>query len=237
MWIKEEEKNIISAILATILVHLMILIACLIFRIHKEKTIRQEQIVIEFDMDVFNAMQQSIKENKPPEKPENNYLSQDDVKNIAVNTADKIEQEISTDKYIKEVKEELGIKDPTPPKEVITTADEKSISVEKNIYKPSVKEKIVTYKGPTRITCFLENRKIRYTQVPVYICQGGGTVIVAIIVDPKGQVIDASIESTNSNEECFSEAALQAAKLTLFSIDLNAEPREKGTLSYEFVPQ
>lgn len=236
MWIKEEEKNIISAVLATILVHLFILITCLIFRIHKEKIIHQEQLVIEIDMDVFKTAEQAIKENKIPEETENNYLSQDDAKNIAVNTANKLEQELSTDKYIKEVKEELGIKDPSP-KEVITTDEANAVPFEKKVYTAPVKEKIINYGGPTRITCYLENRKIRFTQVPVYKCQGGGIVIVEIIVDPKGQVIDASIESTNSNEECFSEAALQAARLTLFNIDLKAEPREKGTISYEFVPQ
>jgi TonB family protein len=237
MWIREEEKNIISAILATVLVHLLILITCLIFRIQKEKVLRQEQLVIEFDMDAFKTAEQLIKENKTPEVKEEQYLSQDDAKNIAVNTANKLEQELSTDKYIEEVKEELGIKDPVPKQQFVTNEEENSENIEKKVYTPPVKEKIANYKGPTRITCYLENRKIRYTQVPVYICQGGGIVIVGIIVDPKGTVLNASIESTNSEEECFSEAALEAARLTLFSIDLNAEPRVKGTITYEFVPQ
>jgi TonB family protein len=236
MWIREEEKNIISAILATLLIHLMILITCLIFRIHKEKIIHQEQIVIEFNQDVLKNVEQALQENKVQKESENNYLSQEDTKNIAVNTANKLEQELSTDKYIKELKEELGIKDPSH-KEVITTDDASDVPTEKKEYVAPAEEKIVNYKGPTRITCFLENRKIRYTQVPVYKCQGGGIVTINIVVDPKGQVIDASIESTNSNEECFSEASLQAARLTLFSIDLKSEPREKGTITYEFVPQ
>jgi TonB family protein len=236
MWIREEEKNIISAVLATVLIHLLILITCLIFRIHKEKVIHQEQIVIEFDQEVLKSLEQSMQENKTPKQAENTYLSQEDAKNIAVNTANKLEKELSTDKYIKEVKEELGIKDPKP-REIITTDELNAESVEKKAYQAPVEEKTVNYKGPTRITCFLENRKIRYTQVPVYKCQGGGIVTVAIVVNPKGEVIDATIESTNSNEECFSEAALQAARLTLFSIDLKAEPRAKGTITYEFVPQ
>jgi TonB family protein len=236
MWIREEEKNILSAILATVLIHLMILITCLIFRIHKEKVIHQEQVVIEFDQEVLKTLEQSLQENKTPKEFENNYLSQDDAKNIAVNTAIKLEKELSTDKYIQEVKEELGIKDPKP-REMITNEDANSESVEKKQYQAPIQEKIINYKGPTRITCYLENRKIRYTQVPVYKCQGGGIVNVAIVVNPKGEVIDASIESTNSNEECFSEAAVQAARLTLFSIDLKAELREKGTITYEFVPQ
>jgi hypothetical protein len=195
----------------------------------------QEQIVIEFDKDILNSFQQKLKENKSNERTDNNTVSQEDIKNIAINTANKLEQELSTEKYIKDVKEELGIKDQSP-KKIITAKEENSLEVEK-VYIAPVKEKIQNYNGPTRITCYLNNRQIRFTQIPVYKCQGGGIVKVAIVVDPKGKVIDSYIESNNINDECFSEASLQAAKLTSFNIDLNAEPREKGSITYEFVPQ
>lgn len=232
MHLKEEEKNILTGILGTIGVHLLVLIIFLIARIEKVHDVHQEPIVIEFDEELYKTLEQMVKESQPQDAKEQN-LSQKEIKNIAVNTAEQLEKQISTEKYIEDLKKELDINE-IDQKLDRSTGNEPIITEEKKL---DEKKKENSYKGPTRIEYDLGGRGHRYIYRPIYKCQGSGKVIVAITVNPEGEVIDAKISSANTTEICILETALASAKRSLFEIDMNADPKQRGTISYEFVAQ
>jgi hypothetical protein len=247
MFLKEEEKNIYTALLGTAAFHLLILVAFLIVQLGGAKIEGKEQVVIEFDEQTYKAIQEYAKQMKPL----NNYsektavvkgadaikLSQEAIKNIAVNTSEKIKDQISTEKYIEQVKQELGIKELN--QQLDRSAGEEPVAEDANNNKnsppPPTEKKI--YHGPTRISYSLEGRTERYMHVPVYKCESSGNVIVNIIVSPAGAVIGESVASSTTNDDCLIDAAIDAAHKSQFSIELNAETRERGTISYEFVAQ
>lgn len=232
MHLHEEEKNILTGILGTVAVHLLLIIVFLIARIDKVKSLHQEKIVIEFDEEVYKTLEQMQEENKA-ENSNVEPLSDRDVKNIAVNTANQLEQKISTEEYIEQLKEELNIEDLN---QKLNTELEDDVIIQQAEKTVKEKEK-VNYQGPTRIEYELGGRGFSYIHYPIYKCQGRGKVVVDIIVNPKGEVISASISSTSTQEICISETALASARRSRFEIDLAAEAKQRGTITYEFVAQ
>lgn len=159
--------------------------------------------------------------------------------NIAVNRAnEKIAEQLSTEKYIEQVKQEHSIDDLFPEHKL----DENffpdiRVDKEKEI-QPSEERK--EFSGPTNITYDLENRYDRYIHVPVYKCLGGGKVVLSMVVDRKGYVVASNVESVISDRndpECLVESAKDALARSRFNTDFNAENRQKGTITYQFVSQ
>jgi len=234
MLLKEEEKNIITGLLGTISLHLLVLIIFLLARLDKVHDVHRETIVIEFDEQTYKTLEQLIQENKADDS-EVKPLSQEAIKNIAVNTANQLNEKISTEKYIEQLKEELNIDE-------LNAQNNKSLGQEPIVQseKPlpvKREQKPMYYKGPTRINFFLVGRTGRYIHIPVYKCQGSGKVVIDIVVNQQGKVISTSVASANTSEECIIETALESAGISLFNIDMEAESRQKGTISYEFVAQ
>jgi len=97
----------------------------------------------------------------------------------------------------------------------------------------------VVFKGPTNIYFDLTNRKQTDLYVPVYKCQGNGKVVVIITVTQAGEVENAAIDKTVSdNDECLIEAASDAALRSKFNSDFEKAPvKQKGTITYLFVAQ
>jgi hypothetical protein len=235
MLLHDDEKNILTGILGTVAVHLFVLIIFLIARLDKVRDLHQESIVIEFDEEVYKTLEELMEEKKTLTSNVKS-LSQEDVKNIAVNTASQIEEKISTEKYIEQIKEELNIDDLNQQQDR-SLDNEISLEPKEKPKKQERKQKNTFYKGPTRISFFLENRTDRYIHIPVYKCQGNGTVVVNIIVNQLGEVISATLASTSTDEECVIETAIESASISLFSSDPAADPKQRGTISYEFVAQ
>lgn len=235
MLLKEEERNFIVGLLGTVAVHLIILIVFLIARLDKVRDVHQEPMVIEFDEQIYKDLEE-ILEAKKALSSEVKSLSQQDIKNIAVNTEGQVEEEISTEKYIEELKEELNIEninqqlDRSLPTDPIVESENKTQVKE-------IPQKKNYYTGPTRIKFSLKGRTERYIYVPVYKCQGEGKVVVDITVNQQGEVISTSLSSTDTDEACIIETALHSASISLFNIDLSADAKQRGTISYEFVPQ
>ena len=63
----------------------------------------------------------------------------------------------------------------------------------------------------------------------------GGEVVVGITVNPSGEVVAAKVAS--GGDDCMREAALEAARNSLFNIDDSAPARQSGTITYLFIPQ
>jgi len=235
MLLKEEEKNIITGILGTVLVHLLVVIIFLLARLDKVHDIHREPIVIEFDEQTYKTLEQLMKESTLKESNVQS-LSQEVIKNIAVNTANQLDEKISTDKYIDKLKEELNIKELNQQHER-SLGDDPILQNEKPEKTKPEEKKYKYYKGPTRINFSLEGRTDRYIHIPVYKCQGSGKIVIDIIVNPEGQVISTAVASSDTDEECVMNTALESASISLFNIDMSAPSRQSGTISYEFVAQ
>lgn len=235
MFLKPEERNIISGLLGTVSIHLIVLILFLVVRLDKVHNKHKEPLTIEFDDPAFKTLEQLMQEIKMLEsdvKP----LSNDQLSNIAVNTANQLEQKISTEKYIEELKQELNI-DELNPKFDEPKGNEPVVQEENKNEPKKEKPKTEFYKGPTRISYHLEGRTSRYMHIPVYKCQGRGMVIINIVVNPDGNVISSSVSSTNTNEECIIKTALESAAISTFNKVPGAESRQQGTITYDFVAQ
>lgn len=69
---------------------------------------------------------------------------------------------------------------------------------------------------------------------PSYSDNDYGTVVVDILVDPKGKVLEATIgRGTNTTSTILKEEALRAAKRTRFN-EVTAVTNQKGTITYKF---
>lgn len=82
-------------------------------------------------------------------------------------------------------------------------------------------------KDPVRTGSFLE--------IPAYMCEGGGEVVVDIVVNRAGDITSARVRS--GGDAPMREAALQAALASRVNIDSDAPARQSGTITYIFIPQ
>lgn len=92
-------------------------------------------------------------------------------------------------------------------------------------------------KGRVTVSFSLTNpvRHSRYLDIPAYLCEAGGEVLVQITVSRGGEVIAARVRE--GGDECMRQTALQAARQSLFNIDNAAPERQTGTILYTFIPQ
>ena len=78
-------------------------------------------------------------------------------------------------------------------------------------------------------------RQGRYLENPAYLCQSGGRVVVAATINRGGEVVAAKVLS--GGDDSMREAALRAARNSLFDINDAAPARQSGTITYVFIPQ
>ena len=78
-------------------------------------------------------------------------------------------------------------------------------------------------------------RTSRHIEIPAYLCEGGGEVVVAATIDRNGKVISARV--TSGGDACMRDAALRASRVSVFNIDENAPAKQTGTITYIFIPQ
>lgn len=227
----------LNGVLGTIIFHMLIVILFLGFKIGEVKKKHTETLQIEFLNEQTNIEEMLAKMKETP--PAIQQLDAKTAKNIAVNVADKLDKEISTDKYLDELKNELGIKDLNQQHSRDLPNDNSPEFVEKE--KEDKNHEVMNknkFKGKTRIVVDLDNRDIRKQDVPVYRCEAGGVIVINIVVDQMGRVVNAEYSgNSDSKDECLIEEAIRYSYNFLFTADLNGEPRQKGTITYEFVPQ
>ncbi len=93
----------------------------------------------------------------------------------------------------------------------------------------------------TNITYFLKNRTEGVIGIinPIYVCQGGGKVVVNITVNRFGEVTAARIntDKTETKDKCLHNAAEQAALTSTFNEDMQATEKQFGTITYNFIGQ
>jgi hypothetical protein len=82
----------------------------------------------------------------------------------------------------------------------------------------------------------LERRKAINKPQPEYNCNEEGTVVVEIVVDKKGNVLEAKtgLKGTTNNSKCLLDACKEAASKTKWEVDENAPEKQVGNISYNF---
>jgi hypothetical protein len=94
------------------------------------------------------------------------------------------------------------------------------------------------FKGKSNIHYSLENRYHARLPIPVYLAEGGGEVIVDIVVGRDGAVLSANPRPNPQISDLTILAyAKQAAEKTWFNEDPKAPERQKGTITYRFLAQ
>ena len=98
--------------------------------------------------------------------------------------------------------------------------------------------KNVIYTGESNITYYLEDRYHLSLPIPVYLAQGGGKVVVDIVVDRQGRVVEAEPQKNSSirDEQIFLYAKAAASR-TIFNADPQAPELQRGTIHYLFIAQ
>jgi hypothetical protein len=84
-----------------------------------------------------------------------------------------------------------------------------------------------SFKNPVRNSVYLVK--------PAYRCEGGGEVVVEAVLNQDGKVISAVV--VRGGDECMRLTAKQAALGSVFNIDSTAPAKQKGTITYIFIPQ
>ena len=94
------------------------------------------------------------------------------------------------------------------------------------------------YKGKSNIHYSLENRYHVRLPIPIYLAQGGGEVTVDIVVNRNGRVLSAEPRpNPNITDIMLLAYAKKAALNTEFNADPKAPEKQRGTITYNFVPQ
>ncbi len=94
------------------------------------------------------------------------------------------------------------------------------------------------FKGKSNIHYSLENRYHSVLPIPIYLAEGGGEVIVDIVVGRDGNVLKAEPRPNPAIADITTLAyAKQAAEKTVFNEDPKAPERQKGTITYKFLAQ
>jgi len=246
-------KNLLSAIathrvgiLITIIIHLLVIVSFLIFKI--EDRTEEYASTIEVEFEEPRAQEDLLVEERPQQLlPADATVPSSEleaIKNFAVDANQKelnagLSDEKNTDasnlydeaNRLKEQMQENKEQYEEAMREAevaIPNTPEKNIPVEKKNQ----------YKGPTVISYNLKDRKAYRLPVPSYKCEMGGQVVVNIEVQPDGSVANATIDWANSvNDECINNSALMAALASRFSSSQQASGKEKGSITYLFVAQ
>jgi hypothetical protein len=210
--------------------------------------VKKEQILIEFNEEIV-----PLEEDKTPESEQSanelgealQSLDQRTMSNIASNVASKLDPKISTSEYEKQVLQELGISSLKSPggeieKSASAETDENAIEQPNNPDKEQRDFDVpnVIRKDNTTVSYFLEGRWHKYIYIPTYKCQGGGTVILDIVISQAGKVISALIaENKSTSDPCLREEAYRSAISAQFNSDSKSPTKQLGTITYVFLAQ
>lgn len=231
-------KRNIYGVIGTLIFHILLILSFLLADVRIKGNIKDESIIIEFP-----TLEETPKENNSNSKNQSDH-SDNAVRNLTTNRASNIsapkEDKFFDSDYQKEIAEARKLASDVKQqlkKEVVSLNDIK-MPVDKTDGKEPESIKNVVYSGKSNIIYDLKNRYHLSLPIPIYLAQGGGTVIVDILVDKRGNVIKATSRRDGKliDQQVFYYAEL-AATNTVFNPDPSAPSQQKGTIKYNFVAQ
>ena len=259
----EKTDGRLVGILGTVIIHLIvgiIIMAVKISELHvKANLILDLELLGEFENRYRN-----INNNEELRLPESRITTveralQGDAEflNIARNLASTAEPVVSREDYLDRVKDELirsgqlgvdnyidqqrgGGRQSSNNDNFVPVSSTTTATASRNEVRETSTQEVstVNYRGETRIYYDLGGRDHTYMPIPVYKCQGAGTITLRIEVNQRGNVEKATVvASESSTDQCLVETAINSAYVSRFIPDINAPKIQIGTLTFQFVAQ
>ena len=225
--------------------HILLFSAFLLAEVDMKGNLKEEELLIEFpDLppeEELTAEEIVKQESDPLPNEASSPLSetQNSRTNVASNRLAQNDEFFDED-YLREVqaardlvsdvnkqlsKEKVNLEDIKMPVETTEGMDPETIKNE-------------IYSGESNIVYYLENRYHLQLPIPVYLAQDGGQVVVDIVVNRKGKVIQAEPRTNPAirNDQIYLYAKAAASR-TVFNADPDAPDPQRGTIHYTFVAQ
>lgn len=232
-------------LMGTVIFHLVLFISLVSVGISQER--RRVEMEIELDMPTPEEQEQQRQE--IAKRTEIKQLSSDAeveqmLRSIAVNEdmagrqVERSEQERVED-YIQEIEHGLGDygtryqveKDKHHQEDSLKFEEEKRQQVLDSL-------RSTVYAGKSSVSYKLTGRYKVYLPIPVFKCEFGGRVVVAVVVSREGRVLAAEVVERESKvDDCLRKVAVDAALRSEFNVDGRAPERQEGTITYNFVRQ
>ena len=241
-WLKEHRHGVMG----TVIFHLVLAIFLVCVGISRLDS--QQRMEIEIDMPEPEIVQQKQEEQKKKEQILQQSADEEVnemLRSLAVNE-DAVKKNAETqphervEEYIEQIQEEIdsdygGRYRANKNKHY----KEDSIRVQRD-----KKERMLdslqstVYVGKSRVSYNIKGRYKTYLPIPVYKCEFGGKIVVAVVVNRQGRVIKAEVVDAESNkDDSLREVAVDAALKSEFNVDEKAPERQTGTITYNFVKQ
>lgn len=93
-----------------------------------------------------------------------------------------------------------------------------------------------SYNGAVTASYAVQGRDALYSPKPSYLCRISGTVVVQIVVDQLGKVVDARVQGGSSSNDCLIEQSINYARKWTFSYK-DGKPRQEGSITFTFSAQ
>ena len=249
--VKEIYRHNIYGVITTLIFHIIVLIILILSQLHIGDQLKRDTIVLDLSLvdikvpepEKEKQLQQQLAAVSQPQKPVSGQLAS----NRAVNDAAKGKDDgISSrdpffDKAYKNdiaaAKKLLSDVNQTLARKIPEIGD---IPMPADHAEGKTREEVKqsNFKGKSNIHYSLENRYHALLPIPVYLAEGGGEVIVDIVVGRDGIVLKAEPRPNPSIADLTTFAyAKQAAEKTIFNEDPKAPERQKGTITYIFLAQ
>ena len=241
-WLKEHRHGVMG----TVIFHLVLAIFLVCVGISRLDS--QQRMEIEIDMPEPEIVQQKQEDQKKKEQILQQSADEEVnemLRSLAVNE-DAVKRNAETqphervEEYIEQIQEEIdsdygGRYRANKNKHY----KEDSIRVQRD-----KKERMLdslqstVYVGKSSVSYNIKGRYKTYLPIPVYKCEFGGKIVVAVVVNRQGRVIKAEVVDTESNkDDSLREVAVDAALKSEFNVDEKAPERQTGTITYNFVKQ
>lgn len=248
--VNEIYKQNIYGVITTLTFHIIVLIVLLTSNLEYGKQSAEEAVLLDFTVEEIK-LPEPEKEKEPKSEittpSQQTQGSNQMSSNRAVNDASKDTKSSSRsndpffdkayNKEIEEAKQLVSEVNKTLAKKIPKIAD---IRMPEDNTEGKTREEVKqsNFKGKSNIHYFLENRYHARLPIPVYLAEGGGEVIVDIVVGRDGRVLSANPRLNSRIADMTILAyAKQAAEKTWFNEDPSAPEKQKGTITYRFVAQ
>ena len=232
--------------MGTLVFHILVVMFFLLADVDMKGSVKEEPIIIEFP-DILPEQKEIIEQEETESLNEipidnlekSNRTNTASNKLASANTTASAE-EFFDDEFLKEIEDAKRLSSDVSnqlSKEIIDINDIKMpVETTEGMEPDSIKN--VIYVGESNIVYYLENRYHLSLPIPVYLSQGGGKVVVDIVVNQQGKVVNAEPRKNKNirNNEIFLYAKA-AAQRTIFNKDTNAQSLQKGTIQYTFIAQ
>jgi len=230
-----------KALIITVLFCSVLILGLYNFNLSQKKKIEQQMLV---DLEEYTEAEETEEEN-PEEEPEPETTQNSPKTHRAFNENQEAREENfnrELDEILekKSAQQEQSSESNNDASTAGTFATGKKSENKKRSDGDNTSEDISTQSGSLRnssISFSLRGRNAVSIPNPIYTCDLPGKIVVNITVDAEGRVIDTDINkaSSNSDNECLTEKALEYALNARFS-RLAGRSEQPGTITYNFKP-